>query len=225
MESRVPYFLPTKEEAKEIKAGNKGLIDRFYLLNLPQIRACARAFCYRRKRNKLPLRYDFEDYVQEAYLHFSDFCFENIGYFSGSLYRYFSAYNWGGLHKYKQLKYGRYSVNEEEYLLDVVMPSGDETFGDFIPSNDLVMLSPSFSISENLYSYLSSFLGKEQNKVFYCLFWTGLTYREIADLLNRKERIVASYRWKIFKKFREHQDEIRKYLDEIGYADRNGIPA
>lgn len=227
MQTRVPYYLPSPEEAKEIKAGNKGLIDRFYLQNRPYILACARAFYGRRRSLGYFVRYEAIDYVQEAYLHMREFDYDNIRYFAHSLFKMFSKYCYGGSRKYSQLSY-LYAVDEEQYILDVMIPNGETetmTFGDTVVAPDMVMLSPGFEVSENLYKYLSSFLATEQKKVFACFYWTGLTYNEIATLLDKNPRTVKRTREEIFKKFRKRQDEIKRFLDEIDYADRNGIPA
>ena len=92
------------------------------------------------------------------------------------------------------------------------------TVGDTIAiSEDEFFKEENPDISDELYIYLSGFLGKEQKRVFEQFYWTGQTYKEVAQKLNKNVRTVKRTRELVFKKFRSFQNEIYNFLIKNNY--------
>lgn len=203
--------LPTPAEVEKIRAGDRELINRYYMANLDYIQRCAYNYC--RRAWKFQERLDL---VHDVYLHFEKLDFDNQRYFGHSLFKVFATYKRGGQRKYEQAR-SAHAV-EVLYILDnpvkELQKEGD-TLADIIPAPEIQEEKP--DISAELYAFLSAYLAPEQNRVFERFYWTGATYNEIAAELNKNPRTIKRTREECFKKFRKHTGEIYDFLDSIGY--------
>lgn len=121
--------LPTEAEAEKIRAGEREIINRYYMANLEYIQRCAWNFCRRAWRSC-----EVPDLVQEIYIVFEKLDFDNAAYFGHSLYKAFSLYKWGGVRKYGQAK-SAHAV-EVLYILDNPVKGLEkegETIGECVP--------------------------------------------------------------------------------------------
>lgn len=202
--------LPTEAEAEKIRAGEREIINRYYMANLEYIQRCAWNFCRRAWRNC-----EVPDLVQEVYTVFERLDFDNAAYFGHSLYKAFSLYKWGGVRKYGQAK-SAHAV-EVLYILDNPVKGLEkegETIGECVPVPER---EEKPDISAELYAFLSQYLAPEQKRVFSCFYWTGCTYNEVAAYLNKNPRTVKRTREEVFKKFRKHTSEIYDFLESVDY--------
>ena len=207
-------ILPCAEEIEKIRKGDIKIISKYYLENMDYLRRYVKSFC--RRINDFS---EFNDYLHEIYLHFEKLSFENERYFGHDCFKVFCNYHYGDQRKRAQLKDGKCSC--EEYILDSPVKGMEKegvTVGDTIAiSEDEIFKEENPDISEELYIFLSGFLGKEQTRVFEQFYWTGKTYNEIAETLGKNARTVKRTREEIFKKFRNRKDEIYKFLIANGY--------
>lgn len=209
-------ILPTAEEAAAIRQGDRELINRYYMANREYIERVAKNYCRRVANFK-----DWEDLAQEAYLHFAGFELDTPAHFGHCLYKCFALYRWGGQRKYGQAK-SKHAV-EVLTILDSTVKDAETpcTLCDTIPSDFDIYeeLEPRPDITDGLYNFLGSYLAPEQKKVFTYLYYTGMTQREIAKATGKAQKTVKRTREVCFRKFRAHADELRGWLERVGYLD------
>lgn len=209
-------ILPNSEEIEKIKNNDTETINRFYLDNIEYVKRYACSFC-RRIRDYSEL----EDIVHEVYLHFPKLSFENERFFGHDVFKVFFEYHYGNQRKREQMR--SHGTEREEYVLDSPVKglekTGD-TVGDVIPDNmDLFNeVFPQPNITDSLYYFLSAYLAKEQKKVFTQFYYTGKTYKEVAETLKKNVRTVKRTREQCFKKFRERLPEIKLFLVSKNYV-------
>lgn len=207
-------ILPCAEEIKAIRRGDIEIITKYYLANMEYLKRYAKSFC--RRINDFS---EFEDYLSEIYLSFKNLSFENERYFGHDVFKVFCNYHYGDQRKRAQIKDGNCSL--EECILDSPVKGMEKegvTVGDTIAiSEDEFFKEENPDISDELYIYLSGFLGKEQKRVFEQFYWTGQTYKEVAQKLNKNVRTVKRTRELVFKKFRSFQNEIYNFLIKNNY--------
>lgn len=212
---KAEYKAPTPAEVEEIKHGNRETINKVFCDNYAYITMLAKCYCAR-----VVGFHDWQDIAQETYLYFDNIEFASPAYFGRCIFKIFSKFRWGGQRKYEQLKSSK--CGEEIYVLDKPIEGEEKevtTIGESISSDfDIITeIEPRPDISQSLYNYLSQPLPKQQGRVFAELYWTGKTYNEIAQTLNKNPRTVKRTREEIFKKLRKNADSLKQWLYDVGY--------
>lgn len=209
-------ILPTADEITAIHNGDREIINRYYLANYEYIKRLAKSYC--RRVNY----YGWEDLTQEVYLYFNKIEFDSPAYFGHCLFKIFARYRYGGARKYEQLKNSKCGL--EYYVLDQPLKGEEKeitTIGESIASDfDIInAVEPRPDISESLFNYLCGLLGraKERKRVFAQFYWTGQTYNEIAQTLNKNVYTVKRTREECFKTFRKNGENIKNWLCVAGY--------
>ena len=226
------FILPTADEAKRIKAGDRSLINQYYMANIDPIRACAYRYC-----EKWSFSMDiYEDMAQDVYLHFEELNFESRKYFGQTLKTCFKYYYFGGKRKHDQLyEHGQKKYNMEELVFDspvaIHSRSGDEdegaTLGELLSCEfDIEKeIEPQIDITDSLYNYLHELLVRSSRDgttrmldIFHETYYTGATQPEIGVKLGISRSSVSKGICSYMKKFKAHRDEISAYLSELGYT-------
>lgn len=209
-------ILPSEEDIKKIKQGDIEIITKYYLENIEYLKRYVKSFC--RRINNFS---DFDDFLSEIYIHFQELSFENERYFGHDCFKVFFNYHYGDQRKRAQLKDGKCSF--EETILDSPVKGMEKegvTLGDTIAVSEEEIFEEDKKpdISKELYEFLSSFLAKEQTRVFEQFYWTGKTYNEVAQTLGKNPRTVKRTREQCFVNFRKHLKEICDFLEKQGYS-------
>ncbi len=182
--SQAVCYLPNETEASEIKAGNRELINRFYLKNYDLIKTVSRAYC-RTRRLDGGL---WEDMAQSCYLYFPKFKFDKVSHFIRSIrdicvYEYF-----GGERLFHQFRQG-----DCEILTILDRPITDSkgnvsTLGDFTPSpfdiDEEIEKDVEYDNEERLSVKLLSLLSPREQEAFKLFYWCSMSAREVGQKMG-----------------------------------------
>lgn len=208
-------LLPTADEVTKIRNGNVATISKYYFANIDYLKRYVTSFCKRINDFN-----DKEDYLQEIFVNFQKLSFDNGRFFGRDCFKVMCAYHYGNQRKYEQKKDGK--TKGEETILDSPVKGLEKegtTLGDTIPVEDVYFADDVPDISEELFGFLSSFLAKEQSRVFAQFYWTGQTYNEVAETLGKNPRTVKRTREQCFVKLRKVKGLIQDFLQKIGYTE------
>ena len=99
------------------------------------------------------------------------------------------------------------TVSEDLFLIDTLAISEEDTF---LKNNKNIR-------SEDFFLFCCLFLAKEQSKVFEQIYWSDLSYREVAEVLSKNVFTVRRTVQEIYKKLRLHKNEIIDFLKTNNY--------
>lgn len=209
-------ILPTTEEAKRIRRGDKELKDKYYLANYEFIGFVARGYC---RNREIDIHFS-EDMTQECYLYFEKFKFDRVFTFVRSIkdvcvFAYFC-----GERVYHQARQGNCEILT---TLDnpVKDQNGEEfsTLGDLIPSDFDVIeeIEPSISYTDSIYNLLKHDLPPRQAEAFGYFYYSDIKAEDVAKSMGIKITGAQSLKTNYMNYFRRNKEHIQAELSAIGY--------
>lgn len=218
-------ILPNEEQEKAIKAGNREMINRFYLENLRFITLVCRSWYHNRGEHE-----DFwQDAVQEVYLAFPSLKFGTNYKFTRSikdvcLYAFFGTKN-----EYYNERHGFIKIltildepiererghgGEPRTLADVTI---DEDY-----DIDEVVCPPE-SYTDKIYEFCKDLLTEREREVFEYFYYTDMTAREVGEKLGLKLNGAQSLKRNAIQRLKREADIVREKLVSIGYFDERVV--
>ena len=209
--------MPTAEEWREIKKGNRIIIDTLFMANYDFICMIARNYCRREIiRGNL-----WEDMAQECYLYFEKFKFNSAPAFIRSIRDICVYVRWGGersFHQYRQGDTQILTILDEPATRNARHSDENLTFGETLQSDfDIVKeIEPPKSHSEEVKKIALKYLAPRQAEAFEYFYYTDMTAREVGAIMNININGAQSLKTGARNKLKQHRDEIRAELLAIG---------
>lgn len=218
-------ILPNEEEEKLIKAGNREMINRFYMNNISFIKCVCLSWYSNRGEHV-----DFwEDAVQEVYLAFSTLKFGNNYAFARSimdvcLYAFF-----GTKKEFYNERLGRtkiLTILDEPIERQRTHGGECRTLADVMIDEDFDMdkiAFPTESYTDKIYEFCKSLLTQRERDVFEYFYYTDMTAREVGEKLGLKLTGAQTLKRNAIQRLKREADIVRDKLVSIGYFDERVI--
>lgn len=219
-------ILPNEEEEKLIKAGNREMINRFYMENLEFIKRICLSWYSNRGEHE-----DFwEDAVQEVYLEFPFLKFGSNYAFARTikdvcLYAFF-----GTKREFNNERKGRTKIltildepierrrghgGEVRTLADVVI---DEDF-----DIDEEAFHSAESYTDKIYEVCTPLLSEREREAFEYFYYTDMTAQEVGEKLGLKLTGAQSLKRLAIQRLKREAGVVRDKLVAIGYFDERVV--
>lgn len=218
-------ILPNEEEAKLIKAGDREMINRFYMENLEFIKRVCRCWYSQRGEHE-----DFwEDAVQEVYLVFPTLKFGSHYQFARTIkdvciWVFFGTYNEfnkerrGGIKILtildEPIERQRGHGGEPRTLVDVMI---DEDF-----DIDEVAF-PKESFTDKIYEVCKPLLSERERDAFEYFYYTDMTAREVGEKIGVTLNGAQTLKRSAIQRLKRDADIVRDKLVSIGYFDERVV--
>ena len=198
-------ILPSDEDIKKIKKGDKEIIDKYYLFNYDFIKMVAKAYC-RRNQIKNCL---YEDIAQECYLYFSKFKFDKVSSFIRSIYDIAVYVRWGGERVYNQVRQGNTEILTilDEPITKTRSHGGEQiTLGETIVSPiDLdEEIEPTKTYTDEIFEIACGYMTEREKQAFEYFYYTDLTAREIGVIMGITINGAQSLKNKYIRKLKKN---------------------
>lgn len=211
-------ILPTMEEAERIRAGDKRLIDKYYLANYALMGIIARDYC---RKHGIALKNGvWEDMAQECYLYFSKFNFTKSGFFVRSVKDICVYVRFGGERLYAEYRQGNTEVLT---ILDEPQRTKRKneegaTLGELIASDFDIMdyIEPEESYTDKVYNSLKPLLEPRQAEAFELFYYSDMTAREVGAEMGISLNGAQSLKTFYLRRLRKQAEEVRAILWAVG---------
>ncbi len=172
--------LPTADEAKKIKAGDREMINRYYMANYDFVMLVCKSYC---RKDGLSNGL-YEDMAQECYLYFGKFDFSSVPAFIRGIRDVCVYVRWGGERVYHQVRQGHteiLTVLDEPATKDAKHSDEGMTVGDTIPAEcDLLdEIEPPPDYAEIVHDIALNYMTPQQRKAFEYFYYSDMTAREV----------------------------------------------
>lgn len=191
-------ILPTAEEAMRIKAGDRDIINRYFIANYDFIMVVCKAYC----RNNSIQNGLFEDMAQECYLYFEKFDLSSVPAFIRNIRDVCVYVRWGGERVFHQMRQGHteiLAVLDEPATKDAKHSDEGLTVGDTIPDERdfLDEIEPPPNYAEIVHDIALNYMTPQQRKAFEYFYYSDMTAREVgAEMgltLNGAQSLKTGY--------------------------------
>lgn len=218
-------ILPNEEQEKAIKAGNREMINRFYLENLRFIRIVCQSWYRNRGEHE-----DFwQDAVQEVYIAFPSLKFGTNYKFTRSikdvcLYSFFGTKN-----EYDNERLGRtkiLTILDEPIERERGHGGEPRTLADVTIDEDYdidEVVCPPESYTDKIYEFCKDLLSEREREAFEYFYYTDMTAREVGEKLGLKLNGAQSLKRNAIQRLKRDADIVREKLVSIGYFDERVV--
>lgn len=218
-------ILPNEEQEKAIKAGNREMINRFYLENLRFIKVVCRSWYHNRGEHE-----DFwQDAVQEVYLAFPSLKFGTNYKFTRSikdvcLYSFFGTKN-----EYDNERLGRtkiLTILDEPIERERGHGGEPRTLADVTIDEDYdidEVVCPPESYTDKIYEFCKDLLSEREREAFEYFYYTDMTAREVGEKLGLKLNGAQTLKRNAIQRLKRDADIVREKLVSIGYFDERVV--
>lgn len=214
---RIEPTLPTAEEAARIKAGDRELINRYYMDNYEFIRVVTRGYC---RSNLIEDKSLWEDMAQECYLYFETFKFENAIALVRCIRDICVYVRWGGERVYHQVRQGNTEIltildepiersrrhgGEPDTLIDTIESSFDV----------LEELEPEESKTDEVFCTLAELMTPREREAFEWFYYSDMTAREVGEQMGLTLNGAQSLKNAYLRRLRKQEVEVKRRLSEV----------
>lgn len=218
-------ILPNEEQEKAIKAGNREMINRFYLENLRFIRIVCQSWYRNRGEHE-----DFwQDAVQEVYIAFPSLKFGTNYKFTRSikdvcLYSFFGTKN-----EYDNERLGRtkiLTILDEPIERERGHGGEPRTLADVTIDEDYdidEVVCPPESYTDKIYEFCKDLLSEREREAFEYFYYTDMTAREVGEKLGLKLNGAQTLKRNAIQRLKRDADIVREKLVSIGYFDERVV--
>ena len=211
-------ILPTIEEAERIRAGDKALMDKYFLANYELMVVVAKDYC---RKNGIELKNGvWEDMAQECYLYFPKFNFTKAGFFVRSIKDICVYARFGGERLYAEYRSGNtevLTILDEPQRTKRKNEEGS-TLGEMIASDFDIMdyVEPEESYTDKVYNALKPLLEPRQAEAFEYFYYSDMTAREVGDEMGITLNGAQSLKTAYLRRLRKQAEEVRAILWAVG---------
>lgn len=214
---KVEPILPTVEEAARIKAGDRELINRYYMANYEFIQVVTRGYC---RNSLIEDKSLWEDMVQECYLYFGNFSFDHANALVRSIRDVCVYVRWGGERVYHQVRQGNteiLTILDEPIQRETRHGAEPMTLADTIESSFDVLeeLEPEESKTDAVFFTLAELMTPREREAFEWFYYSDMTAREVGAQMGLTLNGAQSLKNAYLRRLRKCEEEVMQRLSAV----------